>query len=781
LKVINRVWCFVFITGYLFVGTLFLHPCFALLNKHPLIVVSKMSPTPKIIAGGTFNETLTLKNVGDERAFRVQLIMNIQWPFALLNSSTNIYVGNIHVKKSRTVTFGISIDKNADVGISSIAFSIEYEDADGEIFTQSNSFSVRVVGKPKFDIQETVLNHSQSKLFAGESIIKIFRLKNFGNEEAKMVQLSLDVAYPFALSKSSSNIFIGDLKIGENQSDSIEISVDREAVGVYSIPFTISYEDVYGEVYLKSGVFGVEVLGRTHPLIHELVMSQNASRIFAGDMCIEKFNLANVGGDEARWVHLSLEIAYPFTLPKSSSNIFIGGLGIGENKSISIEISVDKNALVGVYTIPFTISYEDVYGEVYLKSGVFGVEVLGEPQLLLGEIRVDPSSMTPGQEGLMIVRLTNVGTDVACDASMKIFGGRDIIASSFAYAAKIDSKKSESLIFPVSLDKKLNPGTYLQNITVIYRDNFNNIYHLSKLYEFNVLARTPFVPYFYMAVAFGLATLTLVGYIIFKWEPEYSQEERETKNPRRRAGAILLNSCVVVIFVFLLIPYLIHANLDNVGVVIYCNETTLESLPEDIQEICMLRGFVTPVVLLVKHLRPTYVTMVIALEKFSLGTVVEMSEYVVNWRVDWRDFNLADQNFERFAIANVGKLDPFESSIETLLLTKTGLIVHELSRINFYAGSILVVLSATLLIQGRLALWNLPAIFGCYSFQVWRLNVIANKHHLYVASEWKYFGYYFIILIPLALYLWYFELSPGGRRTAEKMRALSQALGLLRE
>ena len=168
----------------------------------------------------------------------------------------------------------------------------------------------------------------------------------------------------------------------------------------------------------------------------------------------------------------------------------------------------------------------------------------------------------------------------------------------------------------------------------------------------------------------------------------------------------------------------------------------------------------------------------IASEKTLLGTVVEMSDYIVSWRVNWRDFNLANQVFHRFAVANVRQLDPLESFIETLLSAQEGQIIYDLSKATFYGGPVLIIFLITLLLQGRLALWNLIAIPGCYSFEVYWLNQLAYRHYFAVLVEWEYFGYAFVVLLPLAIYAWHFERSWGGRPIANKMRALSRILGL---
>jgi len=523
------------------------------------------------------------------------------------------------------------------------------------------------------------------------------------------------------------------------------------------------------------------------PLVVISDIIQSSASIFPGDTFNETFVLSNVGNDTAISVLLLMSISSPFALVNSSSNFFVGNLSPNESRYVKVQFSVDDNAAVGVYSLSFNIQYEDFNGLNLDHSGTFGVKIVGSPTLLIGDVKVDPLSLSSGQSGLMTVRLTNVGKDVALDVTMNIFGGSDLLGSSFAYVEKLETKKSQSVLFPVNVAGKVEPATYLLNITASYKDSSNRTYNMSKLFEFKVISTEPFVPYFYLEVAAGVAALALFGYFLYTWKPknmEGVEQEDKSKSSKRilqvSSKAIVI-FCILLIYFLLLIPYTVHLNLGNAGVVIYNEEIALEFLPHGVQELARERGFATPVILLVKHPIQEWTSMVITSKSFSVGTVVEMSDYVVNWRVDWRDFNFAGQAFQRLIIANVKQLDPFESSIETVFSTPQGWILYDVSRVDFYAGPVLVVFALTMLLQKRLALWNIPALVGFYSFQTWRLNTLAYVHRLPVDVELEYFGYLFVAMLPLVLYIWHFERSSGGHFIAEKMKALSHALGLLRE
>jgi len=753
----------------------------------PHVTISDISATPQVFAGDMFNQTFTLTNVGSKTAKTVRLILDVKYPFALVNSSYNIFVGDMRKDWSRSVTIQISIDRKTLVGLYYIAFIIEYENTEGESYIHQNTFSVQVFGRPKINIQETVIDQSPSKISAGENFRKVLSLNNVGIEDAKMVQLSLNVSYPFALTSSSSNLLIGDLGIGENRSIAIEISVDRNAVGVYSIPFIIQYEDSYGWIYKKLGNFGVEVLGKSRMIIDEAIIGYGQSRIFIGETFTRTFNLTNVGNYDAKRVQVSYAVSYPFALISSSSNLLIGDLGVGESGSVSVEFSVDRNAEIGVYSIPYIIKYENAYGESLSKSGVFGVDVIGIPQLLIDEINIDPSILTAGNNGLMSVKLTNIGTDIAHDTSLRIFGGKGILSSSFAYIAKIDKKKTESIIFPISIDNSLKPGNYLFNLTILHTDYLNNTYHLAELYEFKILPKSSIIPSFYMGAIVIVAILVSFGYLMYVWNPvDLSTDVDTLKSPKkkhsRRRYVLLLISIISMYVIIFPIPYLVHNNLDNAGIVTYAEDVPMTSLPKSIQEICKLRGISKPTIQLVKHVEPEWVTLVVSSLRYPIGSAVEMTDFIVEWYVDWRDFNFAERDFQKLVISNIKELDAIESFVEKMLLVQERTIgVYDLSRVTFYGGPILFVLCLTILVQKRLALWNLPALFSCYSFQIWCLNILAYKHHLTVSIEWEYFGYLFIVLIPLSIYAWHFERSIGGRSAANKMKALSQILGLIGE
>lgn len=494
-------------------------------EKQPQVVVSQIGDTPLVIAGDEFNDTINLKNVGDESASNVQIVIDIKHPFTLVNMSSNIYYGNIGPGKSKTKTITFSIDRKALVGVYYISFKIIWYDDIYRKFEDTSIFNVQVVDRPQITILEMFVEGNTSTVLAGESFTKDVVLTNKGFEDARNVKLQIHIKYPFTLLRGSTNLFFGTLDNSENKSFSIHVTVDRNAVGVYSIPFLILYEDSYGWNYNTTGQFGVEVLGRPQTLIFETIRSVERSIVYTGNTLSKTFNLTNIGGYHTKRVQLSLNVTYPFALTSSSSNLLFGDIRIGESKSMSFNLTVDRKADVGVHSIPYIISYENAFGDRYTKQGDFGIEIVGRPTLLIDEIRMEPSTITKGQSGLLNIILTNIGTDLAFDTSIRIFGGSDIISSSFTYIAKIEDQKSKSFYFPISIGEETSHGNYLLNITISYKDYLANKHYVSKLYEMEVLPKSSIVPPFYIGLAAVLAALAFFGYSIYSWNTVNNSKE----------------------------------------------------------------------------------------------------------------------------------------------------------------------------------------------------------------------------------------------------------------
>ena len=727
-----------------------------------------------------------------ERLEDVLIVLEPQDPFSCEN--TQAYIGTIAPGSSGIGNFYLNISDDAAPGEYILSLTVDYHVAPSNFTgTAIRAVSLFVNERPA----SLMINAVSAAVRSGSvSEIEIQLVNKGGAARSIVARIVPSPGIPVNPIGTEQHVTM----IGSNQEANISLSVrvDREAEGNYPVALEITYTDPYGS-HTQVDYFTATIRKGVGPFVVLSNETESPIQVFLGEIFPWKFGLYNAGSEVASRLVLSVESSQAFATVGNVSSLFLGSLEPGESLSGAMQFLLNENALPGLYTTKFVVEYADSYGETYTREGTISVQAVGAPELYIDEISVDPAEPVQGEDAVMTISLVNAGTDMARDIVVRVLGGQNLVGSPTKYLGEIRMKDTANVMFPISIGEDAEPGVYLQNITFTYADAYNNTYALFRLFEITVRAPPETISSFYLALGGGIAASVVFVYLLIRWpgmsphpgEPRVNAEGTEepsidvlgrssTSYPRLRV-AFRVAVCILAIslYVFLLLPFVIHVNLDS-GIVLESRPIELESLPVHIREMCALRGISSPSLLMVEHRYPDWSTMVISTKNFLVGDFVELHDYVVNWRVDWRDFGFANRLlernyvFDRFAITNVRRLSDVESAFENLLLGPSyGELLYMISEGVFYAGPVMLTLFIAFFLQRRLALWNLPAMFAFYSFEVWRLNTVMIDHGLYVPTEMVFFGYAFVACIPAILYLWRFERKPLGRKIAEKLKTLS--------
>jgi len=244
---------------------------------------------------------------------------------------------------------------------------------------------------------------------------------------------------------------------------------------------------------------------------------------------------------------------------------------------------------------------------------------------------------------------------------------------------------------------------------------------------------------------------------------------------RREAGASALIVLLVVCMYFaLLIPYVVHSNLNRAGFVIFSEDVPIESLPNSIRSFIAFRD--KPVVILIKQQKPTWIARsvtewtiaLITPRKFPRGAFIEFMYPVAQMYVNWRDYPFG-QIFDELVIADVVReIEQYKVGVEYILSSPYGSVIFALSSADYYFGPFLFALIAYLF-KKRPTLWSIVMIPWCYSIQTLLYNTLAILHYNYVPGELKLFGFLFMPLTPVVLLVWAWERTPPGQVVAEKL------------
>lgn len=220
----------------------------------------------------------------------------------------------------------------------------------------------------------------------------------------------------------------------------------------------------------------------------------------------------------------------------------------------------------------------------------------------------------------------------------------------------------------------------------------------------------------------------------------------------------------------LLIPYIIVSNAGEAGIVIEGQKIDVKSLPDDIQDILIQKNDYYNIILLefpiaeVTKLNGQITKerkLVLSNENQTDGSFVRIED--VTTTVYVTSYNIFNKSFEKLIIGDV-KTAGFGVIIEDINNYKMTPILT-LSKIDFFGGGLLAVLILTFLLHKMVALWNIPAIISCYSFQVFLANFIAYMNGLELGKITVIFGLLFIPSLPLILKLKAFEETKEGKQS----------------
>ncbi len=251
---------------------------------------------------------------------------------------------------------------------------------------------------------------------------------------------------------------------------------------------------------------------------------------------------------------------------------------------------------------------------------------------------------------------------------------------------------------------------------------------------------------------------------------------------------------IIIVYLLSLVPYIIASNAGEAGIIIKNQKIDKDSLPNDIQDLLVYKEDSYNLILLEDP-----ATKVIELGSLKINErklilsnkTVEMNRFVrvENMTTDIyvTSYNIINQQFDKLIIGDPTEAE-FGSIIETInyyigminsysssaILTISDIVI--ISKVAFYAGGLLIVLILAFLINRMFALWNIPAIAAAYSFQFFLADLTSLLNKVDVDDSHMIFGFIFIILIPLTVWMKSYEKSEKGMRRIHELYTKNQKI-----
>lgn len=353
-------------------------------------------------------------------------------------------------------------------------------------------------------------------------------LKNIGNRSAYHVVAELlveeleDKQIPIKV-KGNAKKSLGKpetyaVSKGEEITVQYEFWVEKDAEPtVYHIPLRIMWRDDFGgEELEKSEIlyFGVRVSEAKRAEVDILNITTFPAKLRPGEEGLIEIELKNIGDATVQSLNVRLLTEYPIIPLSSDLEEYITQMEPSERVTVSFNIAVDGSAEDYTFcNIPLILEYEDKFGS-YVKNTTLGVEIKGEPRVLIQEIIVEPSKLTTNTEGLFMITLINVGTESANDVKIKMSGGEDLLTEEYKFIGEITPGDSQTATFGVSVSKDAKIGEHGLTIGISYEDRRGESYSESRIYVLTIFPAEPLISIEYIYAFIVILCLLIIGYVI---------------------------------------------------------------------------------------------------------------------------------------------------------------------------------------------------------------------------------------------------------------------------
>lgn len=291
-------------------------------------------------------------------------------------------------------------------------------------------------------------------------------------------------------------------EIGPNQNFTVQYNIyikDNVPKGTYYIPLTVLWSTVMdGTVKRQEDLFiGIKVTENPEVIkIETINITTDPEHIKPGDTFKLRVTLKNIGNNKLNQIRAAIDMRMPFSSVGSSTEQYVYLLETGQSTEVSYNLQVDKQASSRLYNFNFTLEYKDYTNRLQSQQGSFGVNVEEASEVYIQDVTLDPTTLNPGSEGLLMVQIVNAGTNEIKNVRVTVFGGEMILTQTqnFIGIIRPGASASETTSFGVHVDPEIDTGDYGLNIQITY-DDVNGIHNSkSNLYIVKIDKKSSIIP-----------------------------------------------------------------------------------------------------------------------------------------------------------------------------------------------------------------------------------------------------------------------------------------------
>ncbi len=222
--------------------------------SHPQLIVASYSLDNGFVSPSKSSTLhITLKNESKNKTIKNLKITLGEEKGNIKFKKESVYIGDIKPKGTHTLSLEISASKTAEIGEHKIVVSGEYEDKYYAQFTSTDNITVNVKQKTNLDYDGIIL---PKRIVQDDTVTMEINLMNTGKSLIRNAKISFDIDSL----QTGGVLFFGEIKAGENKSESVNFQASSTKLGKINGTATLSYEDEFGKTYSEKINLSSEII-----------------------------------------------------------------------------------------------------------------------------------------------------------------------------------------------------------------------------------------------------------------------------------------------------------------------------------------------------------------------------------------------------------------------------------------------------------------------------------------------------------------------------------------
>jgi hypothetical protein len=191
--------------------------------------------------------------------------------------------------------------------------------------------------------------------------------------------------------------------------------------------------------------------------------------VVPGDDFTVMLMIANDGESRADDLSVTINSSTTSLALQSPANYYFDYLDSGQEKTLNLRFSSDKDAPLGLRDVAVTLDYLNPDGTRKHQTEHMGIPVKGKAEISIKSLSTDPVRINPGDRFTMVLRIENTGTDDAKSVSASVDLPMD--GNKETFIGKIEPDNDAPAVFYL---RDRDSGEIPYTLTVRYSDEFGN-------------------------------------------------------------------------------------------------------------------------------------------------------------------------------------------------------------------------------------------------------------------------------------------------------------------